>query len=83
MSMILRKLEVERERWGPMKGTFSGSIEFEGDDGAVKLKLSNEQCEKMFAIVAEGVIETAKEVAHNLTASCLEQAGPARIEDKS
>ncbi len=69
--MILNKLEVERKTWGAEKGQFRGTITFEGEHGIITTKLNPEQCAKMFAVVADGVIDTAREVAQELKRECM------------
>lgn len=65
--MQLQKLEIEREwRSGPNKGQHVGKIVFDGEAGEVLLKLTPELCHRMFLLVAEGVIGTAKEAASAL-----------------
>ncbi len=61
--MSLRKIEIEIVTYGEKKGTYEGEITFDSPTGSVGLCLNDEQCAKMFAVVADGVIETAKEVA--------------------
>lgn len=65
--MRLQKLEIERVPYGEMKGQYKGQIQFEGPTGAVALTLTAEQCAKLFTVVADGVIGTAREVAETLT----------------
>jgi hypothetical protein len=70
--VILKKLEIERIQWGADKGQFKGVIQFENDQGSVVLNLSPARCEQLFAVVADGIVETAKEAAHNLTCNVIE-----------
>jgi hypothetical protein len=70
--MILKKLQVELQTYGPDKGRHVGEIQFTGDAGCVTLNLTPDLCNKIFDICAEGLIETAKEAAHNLTCNVIE-----------
>lgn len=69
--MILSSLKIERETWGPAKGTFTGKIVFEGGNGNVSLNLAPADCAKLFGIVAEAITATSREVAERLTAECV------------
>jgi hypothetical protein len=70
--MLLKKLEIERARWGENEGKHRGKITFDGDAGEVTLNLTPELCNKIFEICADGLIETAKEAASNLTCNIIE-----------
>ncbi len=66
-SMKLVDLKIERHRWGANAGQYSGQITFESKAGIVGLNLNDEQCARMFAVVADGIVETAKAAAMELT----------------
>ena len=70
--MKLNTLKIERERWGKNEGKFTGSIKFDNELGEISVNLSPEQCDKLFAVIAEGIIDTAKEAANELTVSVIE-----------
>ena len=71
--MLLKKLEIERQSWGDYKGKCVGKITFEGNDGSVALNLNPASCEKLFLLVADGLIDVAKETAENMTCNLIEQ----------
>ena len=77
--MILKQLTIFRKNSWDEKcnSPLVGSIEFKNDLGSIKLDLSEEMAQKILAIVAEGVVESAKEVASKLTANLLVQGAPA------
>jgi hypothetical protein len=50
-----------------------GTIDFGGDHGEVKIKLNNEQCQRMIAIVADVAVEYANEISTALKAEIIEQ----------
>jgi hypothetical protein len=52
----------------PNAGNYEGEIVFVGSRGKVQVNLSHLDCGAMFKIVGQGVIDSAKEVAQNLTA---------------
>lgn len=66
--MKLKKLYISRSWNGE---TVSGDIEFSNDIGTVTLKLDNEACKKMLEICAESLVNISKEVATELTNSCM------------
>jgi hypothetical protein len=70
--MILQKLEIEIERWGDNKGKYKGEAIFAGEAGSVSLNLTPKMCDQMFLICADGIMETAKEAASNLTHNVIE-----------
>ena len=70
--MQLNTLRIERKEFGKDAGKFAGYIKFNNELGEVRLNLSPEQCDKLFAVVAEGIIDTAKEAANELTVSVIE-----------
>ena len=70
--MILDELKIERIRYGHHQGKHRGNIRFSNDSGEVSLKLNQELCNKIFEICAEGLIETAKEAANNMTCEIIE-----------
>lgn len=79
--MQLVELEIKRERWGENKGQFTGAMRFDNELGEVAIKLSPEKCEQLFKICADGIVETAKAAANELTISVIEHK--AKIEDIS
>lgn len=73
--MILKQLSIFRKSsWDEKcQGPLIGSIEFKNDLGSIKLDLSEEMAQKILAILAESVVESAKEVAMKLTSNLLMQ----------
>ncbi len=70
--MNLVKLQIERENWGAEKGKYNGIIEFDNELGKVAIKLTHEKCKELFNVVAEGIVETAKIAASELTCNIIE-----------
>jgi hypothetical protein len=77
--MILKSLVIQRaNNWDEKcTGALVGSIKFKNDSGAIELTLSEEMAQRILAIVADGVVESAKEVATKLTAALLVHSAPA------
>lgn len=80
--MILKKLYIERDEWGPQKGMLNGKIEYVGQYGDIGITLNPEHCKDILAIVADALVKTSRDMAANLTADVVASAG-ARLEDKS
>lgn len=70
--MILSKLQIERNKWGKNKGQFEGKISFDNDDGEISIKLTPDRCQQIFQVCADGLIDTAKEAATELTCQVIE-----------
>ncbi len=49
-----------------------GTISIAGQNGDVQLNLTNEQADRLIRVVANELVETAREVAETLTAECIE-----------
>ena len=70
--MQLRKLKIERSWYGKNEGQYVGEIEFDNELGQVALKLTHERCEELFSICADGIVETAKKAAEEMTCAIIE-----------
>lgn len=71
--MILTKLEIELQSYGPDKGKHKGSARFTGEAGTVILNLNQDHIEQIFLTCAESITDTAKAAARHLTMSVIEQ----------
>ena len=71
--MILQKLTIELERYGPMKGKYTGNATFSGDAGTVVLNLNEDHIEEIFRTCADSIIETSKAAARHLTCAVIDQ----------
>lgn len=70
--MILEKLEIELERWGPNKGKHKGEATFSGKAGKVTLNLNQDHLDEIFRTCADSIIDTAKAAASHLTMTVIE-----------
>lgn len=70
--MQLVKLEIKREMWGESKDQFKGVIKFDNELGEVGMVLTHEKCDELFKICADGLVETAKAAAAELTCNVME-----------
>lgn len=58
-----------------------GEITITGDNSATTLTLTEEQCDKLLAVVAGTLVESAKELAKTLVANTLEFKAVKQIEE--
>ena len=72
--MKLDRLTIEQVRYGTNKGAYEGTISFHNELGKVAIRLSPAQCDELFKVCAEGIVETAKAAAAELTVSVIEHA---------
>jgi hypothetical protein len=72
--MQLSYLSLARKGYGDDRDLVEGSIKFVGAGGAVELKLTPQHCQKILRVVADALIEQAKEGAAALTAETIEAA---------
>jgi hypothetical protein len=76
--MDFKSLSIEKNTWG--KGELKGSVSFGNDRGRINLQLTQEHINKIFEVVADTMIETAKDAARELTCNIIEHK--ASIESK-
>jgi len=65
--MQLKSLRIAKVEYGTDKGQFKGVIEFSNNLGSVELTLSSDQCNGLFKVCADGIVDTAKAAAENLS----------------
>lgn len=75
--MELRMLHLSRETYGESKGRLKGKLSVTTSYGEIDLKLEDERAEQILQIVADQLVESAKEVAQNITREVLEHQAPA------
>lgn len=81
-TMKLKKLEIEFQLWGPQKGHYTGEIEYEGQEGAVKMTLSPEVSLVLLKACGDNILAlsevSAKNLRDSIQSSIAEaKAGPA------
>lgn len=69
--MQLESLSIQRRIYGPNEGKLEGEITFKNPRGKVQLVLNDEISQRLLAIVADGVVESSREIAVSLTAQVL------------
>lgn len=70
--MRLLELSIRLKDYGTDKGKYTGHAKFGNKKGKVDLRLSAEHCEKIFQVCADGIVDTAKQAAEELTVSVIE-----------
>lgn len=80
MSTLVKSIYLRMEEYGPQKGQLKGEIEFTNEHGEIKVRVNNEQANKIVALMAENLVSTAQQTAALMTAEVLEQASGRLIE---
>lgn len=74
MTTLIKSIYLNMETYGADKGKLSGSIEFVNQHGEMKVRINNAQAEKIVAVLADNLVQTAQETASLMTAQVLQQA---------
>ena len=83
MTMQLKSLHISRpERYDPdyKTGAIRGAIEMEGLHAKVSVKLTDDQCRAILAIVGDAAKKTTEEAVKAMTAEVFNLPTPALIE---
>jgi DICT domain-containing protein len=70
--MKLERLSISRSGWGKDMGKLTGEIEFDNQHAKVTVKLSEDKANKILAIIAEQIVENAREVSALLVQEVLD-----------
>lgn len=70
--MRLEKLAIRYWDFGANEGRYTGAAEFVGSPGKIELNLSPQQCQRIFEVLGDALIETARESAQLLTVAIIE-----------
>ena len=73
--LILESLSVNRCTYGSEEGKYTGSLAFRGHYGQISITLDPIISEKVLALCADALVENARQVADNLTATIINQSG--------
>ena len=68
--------------YGAREGEYSGNIRFTNTSGNIELKLTSELSHRILEVVAEDLIDAARETAEVLTAALEEDNVPALMADE-
>lgn len=69
--MQLSSLYLRRNSW-QTDAPVTGELELSGDDGKITLKLTEQNCHDILAVVASRLIEQSRERANALTAAIID-----------
>lgn len=81
MTTLIKGIFLSMISYGPDKGKLEGSIEFLNNHGEMKVRVNNEQAEKIVAVLADNLVKTAQETASLMTSQVLQQAAIGSVED--
>lgn len=74
MTTLIKSIYLNLQDYGPDKGKLIGSIEFINQHGEIKVRLGNERASQIVAVLADSLVDTAKQTASLMTAEVLAQA---------
>jgi hypothetical protein len=79
--MHLKSLEIHRNAsWEANPGQFAGELTTESPAGKVTIRLTQEHCQALLAVVAKGMAETAAEASQMLLEDFHESTGQRVLE---
>lgn len=71
-AMTLKGLRIDRRMYGEDEGTYHGSVTIMSQAGQVDLVIGPEQAHLILMVCADALVDTAKQIASELTAQCVE-----------
>ena len=72
--MPLEDLRITEIEWGDRMGQYEARIKFSSEHGSVEAQLSPEHVSKVLNVVADALVNSARDVANNLTAEIITQS---------
>lgn len=64
-------------------GKLKGHIRFSNSVGEIKVEINPAHCEKIISLMAEAMVDTAKEVAQMMTCEVIDQLAGKLLKDES
>lgn len=74
MTTVVKAVYLRLEEYGPDKGKLKGNIEFINQHGELHVRIGNERAAQIVAILADSLVDTAKQTASLMTSEVLAQA---------
>jgi hypothetical protein len=74
MTTLVKSIYLSVQDYGPDKGKLQGTIEFINQHGELKVRVGNERAAQIVAILADSLVDTAKQTAALMTSEVLAQA---------
>lgn len=71
--MLIKTIFLSADDYGPTKGRLTGHITFAGQYGEVKLALQQRHVEKITGLLADAIVDAAKDTATLMTKDVIEQ----------
>jgi len=72
MATSMKQIYLTREEWGADKGKLVGSVTFSGPAGEVKIRVNNDKAVEIMKLLADSLVECAKETAALMREDLLE-----------
>ena len=80
MTTLIKQIYLSTEDYGPNKGQLTGSIKFANARGEIRVNIDPAKVERIVAVLAEELVDTARETARLMVADVLDQARVPAIE---
>lgn len=74
MTTLVKSIYLSIQDYGPDKGKLQGTIEFINQYGELKVRVGNERAAQIIAILADSLVDTAKQTASLMTSEVLAQS---------
>lgn len=79
MTTLIKSIYLSVQEYGPDKGKLTGKIEFINQHGEITARINQEQAGKIIAVLADSLVQTAKQTASLMTSEVLAQASGATL----
>ena len=80
MATLIKQIYLNTEDYGPHKGRLNGTIKFANSRGEIQVNIDPQKIERIVAVLAEELVDTARETARLMVADVLDQARVPAIE---
>lgn len=74
MTTLIKQVYLGLDEYGPNRGRLTGSITFCNQRGEVKVNIDPAKIERIVSVLADELVNTAKETASLMVSQVLEQA---------
>jgi hypothetical protein len=73
--MKLKSIHIYDQSYGSKEDGLKGKVTITGENGEIELKIGYEACQRVLAVIAEGMVEETKRVADLMSAEIIEHCG--------
>lgn len=70
--MQLESITIARQLYGDDAGKLTGTVEFSGNHGRIKINLDEDTSREVVKLCADGIVRAARELSTNLIAETLD-----------